>query len=82
MAASATFALKAGVWFRRGRPLIVSPDCWAQRVSVRNSTYGPVQILGAGPWGRQFGDEMKTSAKYQVCRKGVKAQPIGEKKPS
>jgi hypothetical protein len=26
MAASATFALKAGVWFRRGRLLIVSPD--------------------------------------------------------
>jgi hypothetical protein len=26
MAESATFALKAGVWFRRGRLLIVSPD--------------------------------------------------------
>ena len=26
MAASATFALKAGVWFRRGRLLMVSPD--------------------------------------------------------
>src|SRR5258705_10262182 len=26
MAASATFALKAGVWLRRGRLLIVSPD--------------------------------------------------------
>src|SRR5438552_3885299 len=26
MAASATFALKAGVWFRRARLLIVSPD--------------------------------------------------------
>jgi hypothetical protein len=26
MAASATFALKAGVWFRRGLLLIVSPD--------------------------------------------------------
>jgi hypothetical protein len=25
-AASATFALKAGVWFRRGRLLMVSPD--------------------------------------------------------
>src|SRR5215207_3583840 len=26
MAASATFALKAGVWFRRGRLFICSPD--------------------------------------------------------
>src|SRR5437868_3386276 len=26
MAASATFAMKAGVWFRRARLLIVSPD--------------------------------------------------------
>jgi hypothetical protein len=26
MAASATFALKAGAWFRRGRLLMVSPD--------------------------------------------------------
>src|SRR6476620_10525958 len=31
MAASATFALKVGVWFRRGRLLIVSPD---SRVNV------------------------------------------------
>jgi len=27
-AAKATFALKAGVWFRRGRLLIVSPALW------------------------------------------------------
>jgi Flp pilus assembly protein TadG len=31
MAASATFALKAGVWFRRGRLDMVSPDSQAQR---------------------------------------------------
>src|SRR3990172_1545212 len=30
MAASATFALKAGVWFRRGRRFIVSPDSRAK----------------------------------------------------
>jgi hypothetical protein len=40
MAASATFALKAGVWVRRGRLLIVSPDSWhtACPLSGRNST--------------------------------------------
>jgi len=46
MAASATFALKAGVWFRRGRLVIVSPDSRATAcpLSGRNSTYRPVQI--------------------------------------
>src|SRR5712671_5837384 len=46
---NATFALKAGVWFRRGRLLIVSPDSLgtACPLSGRNSTYGPVQILEA-----------------------------------
>jgi hypothetical protein len=50
MAASANFALKAGVWFRRGRLLIVSPDSLgtACPLSGRNSTYRPVQILEAG----------------------------------
>src|SRR5712691_6702999 len=50
MAASATFALKAGVWFRRGRLFIVSPDSLgtACPLSGRNSTYRPVQILEAG----------------------------------
>src|SRR5271170_3638877 len=50
MAASATFALKAGVWFRRGRLLMVSPDSQvtACPLSGRNSTYPPVQILEAG----------------------------------
>src|SRR6266436_2211414 len=47
--AIATFALKAGVWFRRGRLLIVSPDSLgtACPLSGRNSTYRPVQILEA-----------------------------------
>src|ERR1700693_589215 len=50
MAASATFALRAGVWFRRGRLLIVSPDSLgtACPLSGRNSTYRPVQISGTG----------------------------------
>src|SRR5712672_2788611 len=50
MAAIATFALKPGVWFRRVRLVIVSPD--SQRtaclLSGRNSTYRPVQISGTG----------------------------------
>jgi hypothetical protein len=50
MAESATFALKAGVWFRRGRLLIVSPESLgaACPLSGRNSTYRPVQISAAG----------------------------------
>src|SRR2546421_12820309 len=50
MAASATFALKAGVWFRRARRCMVSPDSQAIAcpLSGRNSTYRPVQISGAG----------------------------------
>jgi hypothetical protein len=53
MAASATFALKAGEWFRRGRLLIVSPDSLGKAcpLSGRNSTYCPVQILQAGSMG-------------------------------
>src|SRR5215207_6101615 len=47
-AARATFALKAGVWFRRGRLLMVSPvwqPFWPR--SGRNSTYPAVQIRRA-----------------------------------
>jgi hypothetical protein len=49
MAANATFALNAGVWFRRARLLIVSPDSpgTACPLSGRNSTYRPVQNSGA-----------------------------------
>src|ERR1700738_1615954 len=45
-AATATFALKVGVWFRRGRLFMVSPDSLATAcpLSGRNSTYRPVQI--------------------------------------
>src|SRR5208282_3604101 len=48
MAASATFALKAGVWFRRGRLCMVAPDSQGTACpsSGRNSTYRPVQISG------------------------------------
>src|SRR3954469_14129258 len=47
-AAKATFALKAGVWFRRGRFVMVSPvrhTSWP--LSGRNSTYPTVQISKA-----------------------------------
>src|SRR5258707_8851836 len=57
MAAIATFALKPGVWFRRVRLVIVSPD--SQRtaclLSGRNSTYRPVQISGTGSIGQRLG---------------------------
>src|SRR6266853_2508533 len=48
MAASATFALKAGVWFRRGRLSLLIRWGTACPLSGRNSTYRPVQISGAG----------------------------------
>src|SRR4051812_34160676 len=47
-AAKATFALKAGVWFRRGRLLIVSPalrPSWPP--SGRNSTYQPCSKISS-----------------------------------
>ena len=47
-AASATFALNAGVWFRRGRLLMFSPvrlPSWPP--AGRNSNYPAVQILPA-----------------------------------
>src|ERR1700704_3662580 len=49
MAANATFALNAAVWFRRARLLIVSPDSSGTGcpLSGRNSTYRPVQNSGA-----------------------------------
>src|ERR1700733_2172605 len=48
-AASATFALNAGVWFRRARLFIVAPDSQAKPClpSGRDSTYRPVQKSGA-----------------------------------
>jgi hypothetical protein len=48
MAAKATLALKAGVWFHRGRLVMVSPvllTSWP--LSGRNSTYPDVQISRA-----------------------------------
>src|SRR5262249_31154307 len=50
IAAIATFALKADVWFRRGLLLMLSPDSRAKSclLSGRSSTYRPVQIPEAG----------------------------------
>src|ERR1019366_5683201 len=44
--------LKAGVWCRRGRLLMVSPDSrvTASPLSGRNSTYRPVHISGTGSY--------------------------------
>src|SRR5438445_12649024 len=75
MAASATFALKAGVWFRRGRRCMVSPDLQATACppSGRNSTYRPVQISGASSlveaggfmsYGPSYADMHRRAASY------------------
>src|SRR5258707_14173061 len=70
MSASATFALKVGVWFRRGRRFIVSPDSLGTACpqSGRNSTYRPVQISGASSddpaSGAAFASEGNLDAHY------------------
>src|SRR5882724_4828772 len=73
IAANATFALNAGVWFRRARLLIVSPDSsgTACPLSGRNSTYPPVQISGAGsgsagPAAQRTGRRMTEEEKGQI----------------
>jgi len=47
-AASATFALKAGVWFRRARLLIVSPDSRANfaRRQAETPLMAPFRLAG------------------------------------
>ena len=47
MAASATFALKAGVWFRRVRLLIIAPDSRAYR--ARRQAETPLSVLCSFP---------------------------------
>jgi hypothetical protein len=76
-------ALKIGVWFRRGRLLIVSPDSrgTACPLSGRNSTYRPVQIsetssdLGISRlpqvvrccWNRDSGPMTKFGSSSVIC---------------
>src|SRR4029077_13373940 len=80
MPARATWALKPGVWFRRGRLLIVSPDSLgtACPLSGRNSTYRLVQILEAGSVGlvqpavQVAGKgERKCGARHGLCRSQI-----------
>src|ERR1700730_9931997 len=47
MAASATFALQAGEWFRRGRLFMLSPDSRAQRARCQAET--PLIVLSRFP---------------------------------
>jgi hypothetical protein len=72
MAASATFALKAGVWFRRGRLDMVSPDSQATAClpSGRNSTYRPVQISATGSEVMRFtkGNKIRAKALHVIPR--------------
>src|SRR5262245_35100235 len=79
MAASATFAFKAGVWFRRGRLDMVSPDSQATAClpSGRNSTYRLVQISATGSlqpnsltheWVRQIRQDCLPRIRYHDLR--------------
>jgi hypothetical protein len=61
--------LKAGVWFRRGRLVIVSPDSLgtACPLSGRNSTYRLVQISGTGSvWSSPVGHRDRECALNRV----------------
>src|SRR5499427_8008095 len=71
MAARATFALKAGVWFRRGRRFMVSPDSQAPAcpLSGRNSTYRPVQNSGATSVRRDKETFFKASLRWRASRR-------------
>src|SRR6478735_6335696 len=86
MAASATFALKAGVWFRHGRLLIISPvqqPSWL--LSGRNPTYPIAQILQAtsqSPTSRIAGASRVPDARGRAwpCGPGrSSSEPLGEK---
>src|SRR6267142_4273525 len=85
MAASAAFALKAGVWFRRARLPIVSPGQFCPP-SDRSATYRTVQIVGAGSlprllaartfrkrlfW-RNYLDWVRSAA-FEICPTSLKA---------
>jgi hypothetical protein len=75
MRPSATLALKPGVWFRRGRLLIVSPDSLgtACPLSGRNSTYRLVQILEAGSCNAACGPRSPISLLApRVCDRGAR----------
>src|SRR6186713_31820 len=72
-AARATFALKAGVWFRRGRLLIVSPalqPSWPP--SGRNATY-----LTCSKIPGQLSEECPERLKEHPCTPTIKLARIG-----
>src|SRR3954451_11674046 len=74
-AARATFALKAGVWFRRGRLVIVSPGLqpfWL--LSGRNSTYPAVQIFRAS-------SEQPLCRQHHTSQHGSETGGIGNPTP-
>src|SRR6266849_11055396 len=80
MAASATFALKAGVWFRRGRLVIVPPfrqPSWP--LSGGNSTYPGVQIFKTSSVGDLTGPKpFRLSAPITpFCPEAVSPRALG-----
>src|SRR5689334_16768317 len=76
IAASATLALNAGEWFRRGRLFIVAPDSptLACPLSGRNSPYRPVKNFGAGS---EIGGASEDNAPIQLTRGRCSNGPQG-----
>src|SRR5215813_12637379 len=83
MAAKATFALKAGVWFRRGRRFMVAPDSQAPAcpLSGRNSTYRPVQNFGATSVLDQRIRNFAQGDKWNFCLTAGTLVPANQERP-
>lgn len=77
-AASATFALKAGLWLLRGHLFNLSCSWRSSPLSGRNSNYRPVQICGAGfseEWRQVLGVRLECSARSSAAVCQVAASP-------
>jgi hypothetical protein len=72
MAAKATFALKAGVWFRRGLLLIVSPEVRAY--IARRQADAPLIVLSEFP-GPPLSTGKQSSSEAEMVRVRLRRGP-------
>src|ERR1700681_2385483 len=66
MAASATFALKAGVWFRRGRRCMISPESQATSVPAVRQKF---HLSPCPKFRDQLFDHLHNEARQMLLRK-------------
>ena len=78
-AASATFALKVGVWFRRGRLVMVSPDSQAQRPRCQGKTPLIVPCNPPMIWLRgAFANSIETHGRADAIKQFILAEGLYE----